>query len=90
MNSKQLLNLGVPLGEPMRRAFDFISAYCLKGGDKTRLAEEVKAIVQDPASFHHDPIRADFARALLAAPPLPRSRPAAYRIPDGLGDRPRP
>jgi tRNA-splicing ligase RtcB (3'-phosphate/5'-hydroxy nucleic acid ligase) len=79
MNAKDLLRLGVPPGEPVRRATDFIAAYCLKGGDKSRLREEVEAVVRDPAAFLEDPLRAGFARALQAAPPPPRAEPARYR-----------
>jgi tRNA-splicing ligase RtcB len=79
MNTKDLIHAGVPLGQPLRRATDFIARYCLSGGDRTRIAEEVAAIVADPASFHNDPLRGEFARALDAAPPAARPSPVAYR-----------
>ena len=78
MNPKDLLRLGVPLGEATRRATDFISKFCLSGGDRTRLHEEVEAIVRNPATFADDPLRGEFAKALLAAPPPPRAEPATY------------
>jgi tRNA-splicing ligase RtcB len=71
--------LGVPLGEPTRRATDFISQFVLGGGDKTRIEDEVKAVVTDPSAFRADPLRGEFARALLAAPPPPRAEPVKYR-----------
>src|SRR5216683_608471 len=73
MNTKDLLHLGVPLGAAQRRATDFISKFILGGGDKSRLREEVAAIVRNPAAFTDDPLRGDFARALLAAPPPTRT-----------------
>jgi tRNA-splicing ligase RtcB len=79
MNAKDLIRLGVPLGEATRRATDFISKFILAGGDKTRLEEEVKAIVANPGNFTHDDLRAEFARALLQAPPPPRAEPIKYR-----------
>ena len=79
MNTKDLISLGVPLGAAQRRATDFISKFILGGGDKTRLREEVAAIVRNPAAFTDDPLRGDFARALLAAPPPMRAEPAKYR-----------
>jgi tRNA-splicing ligase RtcB len=79
MNAKDLLRLGVPLGEPTRRAVDFISKYCLGGGDKSRLTEEVLAVVRNPGQFLDDPWRGEFAQALLAAPPPLRAEPARYR-----------
>lgn len=79
MNAKDLLRLGVPLGEATRRATDFISRFILGGGDKTRLEEEVKAIIANPGGFTDDPLRGEFAKALLNAPPPPRAEPVKYR-----------
>ncbi len=79
MNTKDLLHLGVPLGEPMRRATNFISQFVLGGRDKTRIGDEVKAVLTKPSAFRADPLRGEFARALLAAPPLPRAEPVKYR-----------
>ncbi len=79
MNSRDLIRLGVPTGEAQRRAIDFISQYVLGGGDKSRLEEEVKAIVANPALFAEDPLRKEFAKAIVNAPPPPRTNPARYR-----------
>src|SRR5579871_2185404 len=79
MNAKDLIRLGVPLGEATRRATDFISKYILSGGDKTRLQEEITAVLASPAAFVEDSLRGDFAKALLNAPPPPRSQPVHYR-----------
>ena len=45
MNTKDFLRLGVPLGQATRRATYFVSKFILGGGDKSRLHEEVAAIV---------------------------------------------
>src|SRR5215471_10791036 len=79
MNAKDFIRLGVPLGEATRRATDFVSRYILGGGDKARLAEEVEAIVADPDAFVRDPLRGEFAQALLKAPPPPGAEPVKYR-----------
>ena len=79
MNAKELIRLGVPLGAATRRATDFISRFILGGGDKSRLEEEVKTIVANPNAFTGDPLRGEFARALLNAPPPPRAEPVKYR-----------
>src|SRR5438309_4274375 len=79
MNTKDFLRLGVPLGEATRRATDFVSKFILGGGDKSRLREEVEAIVRNPAAFTSDRLRGDFAKALLSAPPPPRAEPIKYR-----------
>jgi tRNA-splicing ligase RtcB len=74
MNTKDLIRLGVPLGEATRRATDFVSRFILGGGDKSRLHEEVAAIVANPAAFTDDPLRGEFAKALISTPhpgPLP-------------------
>lgn len=79
MNTKDFIRLGVPLGEATRRATGFITSFILSGGDKSRLEEEVKAILANPSAFTKDPLRQEFAKALLAAPPPPRTEPVKYR-----------
>src|SRR5437763_7029504 len=79
MNTKDFLRLGVPLGAATRRATDFISKFILGGGDKTRLEEEVKNVLADPGAYTEDPLRGEFAKALLKAPPPPRAEPIKYR-----------
>ncbi len=79
MNTKDSLHLGVPLGEATRRATDFVVRFILGGGDKSRLHEEVAAIVAHPAAFVDDPLRGEFAQALLQAPPPPRAEPVKWR-----------
>src|SRR5580692_1766730 len=79
MNAKDFLRLGVPLGEATRRATDFVAKFILGGGDKSRLHEEVAAVVANPSAFVDDPLHGEFAKALLAAPPPPRAEPVKYR-----------
>ena len=79
MNTKDFIRLGIPLGEATRRATDFISKFILAGGDKTRLEEEVKAIIATPSVFTEDSLRGELAKALLNAPPPPRAEPIKYR-----------
>lgn len=79
MNTKDFIRLGIPLGKATWRATDFVSKFVLAGGDKTRLVEEVKAIIANPSSFLEDSMRGEFAKALLNAPPPPRTEPIKYR-----------
>ncbi len=79
MNSSDLIRLGVPAGEARRRAVDFISAYCLKGGDRSRIEAEVKAVLASPAAYLEDPLRGAFARAVSQAPAPARAEPAPFR-----------
>ncbi|MEQ2007144.1 MAG: RtcB family protein [Limisphaerales bacterium] len=65
MNTKDLIALGVPPGEAMRRGIAFIADFILKGGDKAQLTAEVEAVVLQPADFAADKLRGEFARALL-------------------------
>ena len=48
MNIKDFIRHGIPLGEATRRATDLVSQFILSGGDKTRLEEELKAILVNP------------------------------------------
>ncbi len=78
MNTKDFIRMGIPLGEATRRATDFVARFILGGGDKSRLHEEVAAIVANPSTFLADDLRQDFAKALLNAPPPPRAEPVKY------------
>ena len=79
MNTKDLIRLGVPPGEPSRRGMEYIARYILKGLDKAGLAEDVAAVVRDPASFADDELRGEFARALTRCARTIREAPAAWR-----------
>ncbi len=79
MKAQDLVRLGVPLGEAQRRATDFIAQYVLKGGDRTRIEEEIRAIVSNPALYAEDPLRKEFAKAIVNCPPPPRTNPIRYR-----------
>src|SRR5215467_12122513 len=79
MNTKDFIRLGIPLGEATRRATDFVAQFILSGGDKTKLEEELKAVVANPALFAEDPTRKELAKAIVNAPPPPRAEPVKYR-----------
>jgi len=78
MNVHDLNRLGAPRGEAAHRGVEFVTRFILRGGDKTRLEDEVKAVLANPAAFVKDPLRGDFAKALLAAPALSRTEPVPY------------
>jgi tRNA-splicing ligase RtcB len=79
MNVKDFLRLGIPLGDATKRATDFVSQFILSGGDRTRLEEELKAILANPALFAEDPLRKELAGAIMNAPAPPRAQPVKYR-----------
>ena len=64
MNSKDLLQLGVPPGDALKRAHEFILAFRDSGGDMSQLESEVAAVVASPAEFLGDSLREAFARTL--------------------------
>src|SRR5438876_6988570 len=58
---------------------EYIARYILKGLDKAKLAEDVAAVVHDPASFADDELRGEFAKALVRCARTIREAPAAWR-----------
>ena len=79
MNQKDLIRLGVPPGEAMRRGMDFISRYILKGLDKAALAADVEAVVKTPADFADDDLRGEFAKVLMRSNRVIREAPAPWK-----------
>src|SRR6266566_8145306 len=79
MNTKDLIRLGVPPGEATRRGMEFISRYILKGLDKAKLAQELEAVVRDPAFFADDELRGEFAKCLVRCGRTIRAAPAPWR-----------
>lgn len=78
MSSKDLVKLGVPLGEPMRHAVRLISDLVL-AGKKATLEEEIAAVLREPTAFVGDKLRGELARSLMKAPPPPREKPVPYK-----------
>ncbi len=79
MNSRQLLNLGVPLGKPMKHANHFIANNVLKGGDRAQIETRVTETVSYPESFLNAPLRGSFANSLLEGQTVLRTNPVPYR-----------
>src|SRR6476619_2423285 len=79
MNTKDFIRLGIPLGGGSIIKKKIVYKFILSGGDKTKLEEELKAIVANPALFAEDPMRKELAKAIVNAPPPPRAEPVKYR-----------
>ena len=79
MNAKSLLRLGIPDGEPMRLAQEFVREAIARGFDGSLLAAELSAILADPAAYGDDELRGSLARAILRPPYAPRPEPAPWR-----------
>jgi tRNA-splicing ligase RtcB (3'-phosphate/5'-hydroxy nucleic acid ligase) len=74
MNTKELIRLGVPVGEPIELAHEFIKNFVAQGKDGAQLEVEIFNIVADPPAFFADELRAPLARAIY--------RPAFTRRPE--------
>src|SRR4051812_44591325 len=79
MNTKDLIRVGVPIGNPLNQARDFIAQYVLTGGDRTRISEEITNILSNPAAYAQDTLRGPFAQSILHSPPSPREKPVSYQ-----------
>lgn len=85
MNQKDLIRLGVPPGEPMRRGLEYLTRYVLKGLDRTALAGDLESVVRNPAGFVADPLRGPFASALLrSVRPIHEARARWHQWGDNL------
>ena len=79
MKTTDFARLGVPQGEPMKRAHEFLLSFRAGGGDMTQLESEVAVIVANPAAFLSDPLREAFARTLYEPPFKQREHLAPWR-----------
>ena len=79
MNTQQLLHLGIPFGEPMQRAKEFLAAYMLKGGDREQIEHNLAMIVADPAAHLNDPLRGALAKSLLEGRAVARAEPVPWK-----------
>jgi tRNA-splicing ligase RtcB len=79
MKSKDLIQLGVPAGEPIKQAQEFIQRYIAEGNQGVRLSDEICEIVADPGAFLDDPLRGPLARAIYLPAFTPRAELAPWR-----------
>src|SRR4029434_2119157 len=78
MNTKDLIRLGIPLGEPVQRAQEFIKNFIAQGNDGAQLEAEIFNIVANPPAYFDDPLRAPLARALYRPAFTPRAELAPW------------
>jgi tRNA-splicing ligase RtcB (3'-phosphate/5'-hydroxy nucleic acid ligase) len=79
MNTKDLIRLGIPLGEPLKLAHKFIQNFIAQGNDGSQLEAEIFSIVANPTAFFADALRAPLARAIYRPPFTPRADLAPWR-----------
>jgi tRNA-splicing ligase RtcB len=77
MKPKELIQLGVPRGNPMGEVFKLIQGFLEQGGIADRLPEEISTVLANPKEHVDDPIRGGFARALLQPDLYRPDRPPA-------------
>ncbi len=80
MKSEDLQRLGIPQGEPRRRAFAAIKALA-ESGELTgeALAARLEAVTQEPAPYLDDPVLGPLAKSLQSGLYHPREKPAPWR-----------
>lgn len=78
MNTHDLLRLGVPAGEPLRLAHEFIRIFVAQGGEGAQLETEIGNVVGNPTAFFADLLRAPLARALYRPVFTPRKELAPW------------
>jgi tRNA-splicing ligase RtcB len=79
MNTKDLIRLGVPVGEPIKLAHEFIQNFIAQGNDDALLEGEIFNVVANPPAFFADELRAALARAIYRAAFTPRAELAPWR-----------
>ena len=89
MNTKDLIRLGVPVGEPIRLAHEFIQNFIAQGNDGAlpsglelveRLEAEIFNVVANPPAFFADELRAPLARAIYRPAFTPRAKLPLRRL----------
>ena len=79
MNTKDLIRLGVPVGEPIKLAHEFIQNFIARGHDGAQIEMEIFNIVANPPAFFADELRAPLARAIYRPAFTPRADIAPWR-----------
>ena len=79
MNTKLLIQLGVPLGEPVQLAREFVQNYIAQGHEGSQLETEIFNIVANPPAYFGDALRAPLARAIYRPAFTPRAELAPWR-----------
>jgi hypothetical protein len=80
MNTKDLIRLGVPVGEPLALAHEFIHNFIAQGKDGAQLEAEIFNIVANPPAFFSDELRGPLARAIYRPAFTPRAELPLRRL----------
>jgi tRNA-splicing ligase RtcB len=82
VKARELMNLGIPQGEPLRLAVRACARAAEAGLSKEALRAAVRGVVENPAGYVDDPVFDRFARSLVQEPARAwseRPEPARWR-----------
>jgi tRNA-splicing ligase RtcB (3'-phosphate/5'-hydroxy nucleic acid ligase) len=84
MKARELYNLGIPKGEPMKLAVDAIREFSKAGMARQPLREIIRSIIETPGDYLEHPVWTKLANSLVKtnrarAGYVPREAPAPYR-----------
>src|SRR5262249_34259724 len=79
MNTKDLIDLGIPAGEAVKLAHSHLRRLFARGLDRTQVESEFSRIVAEPSKFLDDPEIGELARLLEKPQFRPRENPAPWR-----------
>jgi tRNA-splicing ligase RtcB (3'-phosphate/5'-hydroxy nucleic acid ligase) len=84
MKARELYNLGIPKGEPMKLAVDAIREFNKAGMAQQPLREIISSIIETPGDYLEHPVWTKLANSLVKtnrarAGYVPREEPAPYR-----------
>ncbi|MEZ0273714.1 MAG: RtcB family protein, partial [Roseimicrobium sp.] len=79
MNTQDLIRIGVPAGEPLQLAREFVRNYMAQGGVGAQIEGEVMKIVAEPSAYFADELREPLARAMSRPAFVPRAELAPWR-----------
>jgi tRNA-splicing ligase RtcB len=82
MKKRELLNLGIPAGEPLQAALAALRDLAAGGARQAVLRATLQAVVEHPQNYRDDATLGPLARALIGHVPTgftPRAEPAPWR-----------
>jgi tRNA-splicing ligase RtcB len=79
MNTTDLIQLGVPVGDAIKLASSHMRRLIAQGLDRAQVEAEISRIVAEPAAFLKDPVVGEFAQALTKPAFAPRAELAPWR-----------
>jgi tRNA-splicing ligase RtcB len=79
MNTKDLIRLGVPLGDALKLATSHMHRLFAQGLDRAQVEADIFNIVANPPAFFADELRAPLARAIYRPAFTPRAELAPWR-----------